>query len=57
MKALAELAEGERMDIEGPISISGTDQITYRHSVRRTAACYFAAFESGRQAFPYFTEE
>jgi hypothetical protein len=57
MKALAELAEGERMEVEGPISISGTDQMTYKLSLRRTAACYFAAFEGGKQAFPYFTEE
>jgi hypothetical protein len=57
MKALAELAEGEKIHSEGPTRISGVDQIVHRPSVRKLAACYLWAFESGKQTFPYFTSE
>ena len=54
---LAGLAGGEKVSAEGPTRISGIGQMTHRPSMRRLAACYFVAFESGKQAFPYFTGE
>jgi hypothetical protein len=54
---LADLAEGERISAEGPRSISAIDQLTHRLTLRKLAACYLWAFESGKQAFPYFTSE
>jgi hypothetical protein len=57
MKVLGELAEGEKMQTEGPTRVSGIGQITHRPSLRKLAACYFSAFETGKQAFPYFTGE
>lgn len=57
MKALAELAEGEKVESEGPSRISAIGQMTHRPSLRKLAACYFWAFESGKQTFPYFTGE
>jgi len=57
MKALAELAEGEKLQSKGPTRISAIGQMTHRFSLRKLAACYLWAFESGKQTFPYFTGE
>ena len=57
MTALAQLAEGEKVSTEGPMRISGIDQMPHRPSLRKLAACYLWAFESRKQAFPYFTGE
>jgi hypothetical protein len=57
LKALGELAEGEKLQSEGPTRISAIGQMTHRPSLRRLAACYLWAFESGKQTFPYFTGE
>jgi hypothetical protein len=57
MKALAELAEGERVEGEGPVFISGIAQLMYRPSLRKVASCYSSAFGTGKQVFPYFTIE
>ena len=55
MKALAEVAEEEKSQSEGPTRISAISQMTHRPSLRKLAACYIGAFEGGKQAFPYFT--
>jgi len=57
MKALAELAEGEKMQSEGPARIAAIGQMTHRPSLRKLAGCYLWAFENGKQTFPYFTAE
>lgn len=54
---LGDLAEGERVSAEGPRSISAIDQLTHRLTLRKLAACYLWAFESGKQTFPYFTSK
>ena len=56
-KALAALAEGEKVESEGPTRISAIGQMTHRPSLRKLAACYLWAFEDGKQTFPYFTGE
>lgn len=57
MKSLGELAESERVEVEGPLYISSVVQLIHRPSLRKLAACYFSAFKNGKQAFPYFTLE
>ena len=55
--ALGKLAEGEKLQAEGPTRISDISQMTHRPSLRKTAACYLWAFENTKQTFPYFTGE
>lgn len=57
VKALAEIAAGEKLQSEGPTRISATGQMAHRPSLRKLAACYLWAFESGKQTFPYFSGE
>jgi hypothetical protein len=54
---LAEFAEEEDVTAQGPVRVSGLRQLTHRPSIRKAAAHYRNAFESGQQTFPYFAAE
>jgi hypothetical protein len=57
LNELARLAQGDKVQSEGPTRIAAIGQLTHRSSLRKLAACYIGAFDCGKQTFPYFTRE
>lgn len=57
LEALVGASEGETGAGVGPRRISTTGRITHRPSLRKTAACYAAAFGGSDRVFPYFSND
>jgi len=56
--ALEELTEGEVINAQGSVRVSGLSQLlTHRSTIKKTAACYRHAFDREYLSFPYFTTE